>query len=116
MPAMDSIDSVIVSIKLRRSNAPKLLVRSARLFSCLSNLPPRSSIILPLPLCPFPSSIYSPVVGPAPPADTFDFKAGAGQVITDVSEAEARSAGEIVVDEGDGAERVVAFLEKLKVV
>ena len=29
--------------------------------------------------------------------------AGAGQEITDVSEAEARAAGEIVVDEGDGA-------------
>src|ERR1700691_5550961 len=42
--------------------------------------------------------------------------AGAGQEITDVSEAEARGAGEIVVDEGDGAQRVVAFLEKLKVV
>ncbi len=41
---------------------------------------------------------------------------GAGQVITDVSEAEARSGGEIVVDEGDGAQRVVAFLEQLKVV
>ena len=41
---------------------------------------------------------------------------GAGQVITDVSEAEARSVGEIVVDEGDGAQRVVAFLEQLKVV
>ncbi len=42
--------------------------------------------------------------------------AGAGQEITDVSDAEERGAGEIVVDEGDGAERVVAFLEKLKVV
>src|SRR5580658_1279986 len=42
--------------------------------------------------------------------------AGAGQEITDVSEAEARAAGEIVVDEGDGAQRVVAFLEQLKVV
>jgi hypothetical protein len=30
--------------------------------------------------------------------------------------AEARTAGEIVVDEGDGAERIVAFLERLKVV
>ena len=29
--------------------------------------------------------------------------AGAGQEITDVSDAEARGAGEIVVDEGDGA-------------
>ena len=42
--------------------------------------------------------------------------AGAGQEITDVSESEARGAGEIVVDEGDGAQRVVAFLEQLKVV
>jgi electron transfer flavoprotein beta subunit len=42
--------------------------------------------------------------------------AGAGQEITDVSDAEARAAGEIVVDEGDGAQRVVAFLEQLKVV
>jgi len=30
--------------------------------------------------------------------------------------AEERAAGEIVVDEGDGAQRVVAFLEQLKVV
>src|ERR1700722_7030010 len=42
--------------------------------------------------------------------------AGAGQEITDVSDAESRGAGEIVVDEGDGAQRVVAFLEELKVV
>jgi len=42
--------------------------------------------------------------------------AGAGQEITEVVEAEARSAGEIVVDEGDGAERIVSFLEQLKVV
>lgn len=42
--------------------------------------------------------------------------AGAGQEITDVSEAEARSAGEVVVDEGDGAERIVAFLEQIKVI
>ena len=42
--------------------------------------------------------------------------AGARQEITDVSEAEARAAGEIVVDEGDGAERIVAFLEQLKVI
>jgi len=42
--------------------------------------------------------------------------AGSGQEITEVAEAEARSAGEIVVDEGDGAQRVVAFLEQLKVV
>ena len=42
--------------------------------------------------------------------------AGSGQEITDVVEAESRSAGEIVVDEGDGAQRVVAFLEQLKVI
>jgi electron transfer flavoprotein beta subunit len=42
--------------------------------------------------------------------------AGAGQEITDVAEAEARAAGEIVVDEGDGAQRIVTFLEELKVV
>jgi electron transfer flavoprotein beta subunit len=42
--------------------------------------------------------------------------AGAGQEITDVSEAEARGSGEIVVDDGDGAQRVVAFLEGLKVI
>ena len=42
--------------------------------------------------------------------------AGARQEITNVAPAEARSAGEIVVDEGDGAQRIVAFLEQLKVV
>jgi electron transfer flavoprotein beta subunit len=42
--------------------------------------------------------------------------AGAGQEITDVSEAESRAGGEIVVDEGDGAQRIVSFLEQLKVV
>src|SRR5271154_7053687 len=42
--------------------------------------------------------------------------AGRRQEITDVSEAEARGSGEIVVDEGDGAQRVVAFLEQLKVI
>src|SRR5580692_2978301 len=42
--------------------------------------------------------------------------AGAREEIADVSEAESRGAGEIVVDEGDGAQRVVAFLEQLKVV
>jgi electron transfer flavoprotein beta subunit len=41
---------------------------------------------------------------------------GGGQEITSVDEAEARSAGEIVVDEGDGAERIVSFLEQLKIV
>jgi electron transfer flavoprotein beta subunit len=42
--------------------------------------------------------------------------AGARQEITDVSEAESRSSGEIVVDEGDGAARIVSFLEQIKVV
>ena len=42
--------------------------------------------------------------------------AGAGQTITNVADAEARQAGEIVVDEGDGASRIVAFLENLKVI
>ena len=39
-----------------------------------------------------------------------------GQEITSVVEAEARAAGEIVVDEGDGAQRIVSFLEALKLV
>ena len=42
--------------------------------------------------------------------------AGAGQEIVDVAPAEARKAGEVVVDEGDAYERIVAFLEKLKVI
>jgi len=42
--------------------------------------------------------------------------AGSGQEITAVTDAEARSGGEIVVDEGDGAQRIVAFLEQLKVI
>jgi len=42
--------------------------------------------------------------------------AGARQEIVDVSEAEARSGGEIVVDEGDGAQRIVSFLEQIKVI
>ncbi|HEX4245589.1 MAG TPA: electron transfer flavoprotein subunit beta/FixA family protein [Acidimicrobiales bacterium] len=41
--------------------------------------------------------------------------AGSRQEITDVSAADARQAGEIVVDEGDGADRIVQFLEQLKV-
>jgi electron transfer flavoprotein beta subunit len=41
---------------------------------------------------------------------------GGGQEITSVDEADARGAGEIVVDEGDGAQRIVAFLEQLKIV
>ena len=42
--------------------------------------------------------------------------AGSRQEITSVTEAEARQAGEIVTDEGDGAERIVQFLEQLKVI
>ena len=41
---------------------------------------------------------------------------GARQEIVDVTDAEERGAGEIVVDEGDGAQRIVAFLEQLKVI
>src|SRR5579875_25141 len=41
---------------------------------------------------------------------------GARQEVVDVADAEARSAGEIVVDEGDGADRIVAFLEQIKVI
>jgi electron transfer flavoprotein beta subunit len=42
--------------------------------------------------------------------------AGAGQEITEVSKVADRGGGEIVVDEGDGAERILAFLKELKVV
>jgi electron transfer flavoprotein beta subunit len=41
---------------------------------------------------------------------------GARQEVIEVADAEARSSGEIVVDEGDGADRIVAFLERLKIV
>jgi electron transfer flavoprotein beta subunit len=41
--------------------------------------------------------------------------AAARQEVVSVQDAEARSAGEIVVDEGDAHERVVAFLEQIKV-
>src|ERR1700685_444498 len=40
---------------------------------------------------------------------------GARQEITDVVVAESRAAGEKYVDEGDGAERIVGFLESIKV-
>ncbi len=43
-------------------------------------------------------------------------QAGARQEIISVAEAEARKAGEIVEDEGDGFERIIAFLEQLKVI
>jgi electron transfer flavoprotein beta subunit len=42
--------------------------------------------------------------------------AGAGQEVVAVEAAEERKAGEIVVDEGDGHEKIVAFLEQLKVI
>jgi electron transfer flavoprotein beta subunit len=41
--------------------------------------------------------------------------AGARQEVVAVQAAEARSSGEIVVDEGDAYERIVAFLEQIKV-
>ncbi len=41
--------------------------------------------------------------------------AGARQTITDVVASEARAAGEKHVDDGDGAEKIVAFLESIKV-
>ena len=40
---------------------------------------------------------------------------GARQEITEVVRAESRQAGEKYVDEGDGAEKIVAFLESIKV-
>ena len=42
--------------------------------------------------------------------------AGARQEVVSVVDAEARQAGEIVVDEGDAHERIVAYLEALKVI
>ncbi|HMD44570.1 MAG TPA: electron transfer flavoprotein subunit beta/FixA family protein [Acidimicrobiales bacterium] len=42
--------------------------------------------------------------------------AGARQEIVEVAAAEERGAGEIVEDEGDGADRIVAFLESIKVI
>jgi electron transfer flavoprotein beta subunit len=42
--------------------------------------------------------------------------AGARQEIVDVSPAEERKAGEIIEDEGDAHERIVAFLAELKVI
>jgi electron transfer flavoprotein beta subunit len=41
---------------------------------------------------------------------------GARQKILEVAPAEERKAGEIVQDEGDGAQRIVQFLEQLKVI
>jgi electron transfer flavoprotein beta subunit len=42
--------------------------------------------------------------------------AGAGQEIVDVSEAAARQAGEIIEDDGEAFQRIVTFLENLKVI
>ena len=41
---------------------------------------------------------------------------GARQEVTDVAPAEARKAGEIVVDEGEAFQQVVAYLERIKVI
>ncbi|HLH46873.1 MAG TPA: electron transfer flavoprotein subunit beta/FixA family protein, partial [Acidimicrobiales bacterium] len=41
---------------------------------------------------------------------------GARQEVVSVRDAEERTAGEVVVDEGDAHERIVAFLEQLKVI
>ena len=41
--------------------------------------------------------------------------AGAGQEIIDVAAAPEREAGEKIVDEGDAHEKIVAFLDGLKV-
>jgi electron transfer flavoprotein beta subunit len=48
-------------------------------------------------------------------ADEVGF-AGAGQEIVEVAQAEQRQAGEIIEDDGEAFTRVVAFLEKLKVI
>jgi electron transfer flavoprotein beta subunit len=42
--------------------------------------------------------------------------AGAGQSIVSVTQAEARAAGEIIEDDGEGFAKIVAFLENLKVI
>ena len=42
--------------------------------------------------------------------------AGAGQSIVNVTQAEARAAGEIIEDDGEGYAKIVAFLENLKVI
>ncbi len=42
--------------------------------------------------------------------------AGSGQEIIDISAAPARKSGEIIVDEGDAHERVIGFLDELKVI
>jgi len=42
--------------------------------------------------------------------------AGSGQSITKVAQAEARAAGEIIEDDGEGFAKIVAYLENLKVI
>ncbi len=42
--------------------------------------------------------------------------AGAGQSIVNVAKAEARAAGEVIEDDGEGYAKIVAFLENLKVI
>jgi electron transfer flavoprotein beta subunit len=42
-------------------------------------------------------------------------QAGAGQTINNVTPAEARAAGEVVVDEGEAHNNIISFLEQLKV-
>jgi electron transfer flavoprotein beta subunit len=42
--------------------------------------------------------------------------AGGGQEIVEIAAAEAREAGRIVEDEGEGFTEIVAFLENLKVI
>ncbi len=42
--------------------------------------------------------------------------AGAGQEIVDVAAAPERAAGEIVEDDGEGYQKIVAFLDDLKVI
>lgn len=41
---------------------------------------------------------------------------GAGQKISNVAKAEARAAGEVIEDDGEGYAKIVAFLENLKVI
>jgi len=41
---------------------------------------------------------------------------GAGQTISNITKAEARKAGEIIEDDGEGYTKIVAFLENLKVI
>jgi electron transfer flavoprotein beta subunit len=59
-------------------------------------------------------TVTAGVVEPRYPS--FKGTAGAGQEVVSVQPAEARGSGEVVEDEGDAYERIVAFLEKLKVI